>query len=300
MRKAEEKKSVPKTTREAFLDNTLRRVIIIIEDTIFNERTARKRGLLQSINPVLKIASFLTFIILIAIQRSPSSVMPYSTLAIILILLSRLSPWFIIKKISPIIFFTSLIALPASLNIIVEGRDALVLYVSKARPSLFGINLPQKISITKEGIISMFGLIMRVTTSVLFVFLLTMTTRSDRLLKSLMFIVPKLYRSIIGITYRYTFFLVRKVEDSIRGLESRRIRPIGSSKGRRWVASRIGLLFSISIELSRELSIAMESRGFSEDSKQDTKAVLNFTSIDAFWLFFFLFFNGLVIWKFLK
>lgn len=193
-----------------------------------------------------------------------------------------------------------MIALPATLNIIVDGKEILVLYTFNSPLRILGINLPERISITEEGLVSMLGLLMRVSCSILFVFLMTLTTRPDRFMKSLMLIVPRLFRPIIGITYRYIFFLIRRVEEFIMGLESRRIAPVGSSGGRRWTASRIGLLFSISMDLSKELSLAIESRGYSREGLGGpTMQCGKFRGIDIIWLIFSFSFDGLMIWKFL-
>lgn len=303
LRKTEQKNFQGARTTEGFLDKTLRHMLSIIEDTVFNEKISKKQGLLQSINPLLKILTFLSFVILIVLMKSPTGIAIFLMLGISLVFSSRLSLLSVLKRILPLTFLTFLIALPASLNIVVAGREIFVLYTFKASPSIFGI---QRIAITEEGLISMMTMIMRVSCSVFFVFLLTMTTRPDRFMKSLMFIVPGVFRSIIGITYRYIFFLVRRVEEFIMGLESRRITTVDPSGGRKWIASRIGLLFSISLEFSKELSLAMQSRGYSE--KVNEKRLTSFLSniehssiqlIDLSWLIFSIVFDGLIIWKFL-
>lgn len=284
---------------EGFIDKTLRHILRIIEDTVFNERTSKKKGLLQAINPLLKVITILSFIVLISLQKSLHGIILFFLFGVILIPLSRLEPVFIFKKMIPIILFTCLIALPASLNIIVDGKELILLHTFRSPHKVLGIHLPQRISITEEGLLSVLTLLMRVSSSVLFVFLLTMTTRPDRFIKSLMIITPKVFRPIIGITYRYIFFLIRMVEEFIMGLESRRITTIGQSKGRRWVASRIGLLFSISHELSKDLSLAMQSRGYSERSEELKSLPIYSKKIDIAWLILSISINGLVIWKFL-
>lgn len=297
--KSSEKRFLSARESEGFIDKTLRHTLRIIEDTIFNEKTSKKKGLLQMINPLLKIISIISFIVVVSIQRSFLGIIPFLFIGITLLFLSRINPLFMLKKILPLSTLTFLIALPATLSLIVEGTEVLNLYTFQSPQRILGINLPEKISITEEGLISMLTLLMRVSCSVLFVFLLTMTTRPDRFIKSLMIITPKIFRPIIGITYRYIFFLTRKVEEFIMGLESRRIIAMGQSKGRRWVASRIGLLFSISHELSKDLSLAMQSRGYS-DSLEGWKSISGYSKrIDIAWLIFSISINGLVIWKFL-
>lgn len=308
LRKTEQKHFQGSRTTEGFLDKTLRHMLSIIEDAVFNEKASKIRGLLQSLDPILKILTFLSFVILIALMKSPPEIAPFLMLGIFLVFSSRLSSLSVLKRILPLTFLTFLIALPASMNIVVNGREIFILYTFKSSPSIFGFVLPQRITITEEGLISMVTLILRVSCSVLFVFLLTMTTRPDRFLKSLMFIVPEVFRSIIGITYRYIFFLVKRVEEFIMGLESRRLNSVGSSAGRKWVASRIGLLFSISTELGKELSLTMQSRGYSEKVSGDGGLLtVSFSNIEhsssrlinISWVIFSVIFDGFIIWKFL-
>ncbi|MFN3395722.1 MAG: energy-coupling factor transporter transmembrane component T family protein [Thermodesulfovibrionales bacterium] len=316
LRKTEQKNFQGLRTTEGFLDKTLRHILSIIEDTIFNEKASKMHGLLQSINPLLKILTFLIFLMLIALMKSPIEIAPFLILGIFLVILSRLSLLSVLKRVLPLILLTFLIALPASLNIVVKGKEIFILYTFKSSPGIFGF---QRIAITEEGLISMLTLIMRVSCSVLFVILLTTTTRPDRFVKSLTVFVPGVFRSIIGITYRYIFFLVRKVEEFVMGLESRRLNSVRSSGGRKWVASRIGLLFSISMQLSKELSLAMQSRGYheKEDRKSDDReqklndiwhrssdSLFNirhssFQLINIAWFIFSMVFDGLIIWKFL-
>lgn len=289
---------------ESFIDRTLQNILSIIEDTAFNERSSKKLGFLQLLNPLLKIVTLLSFIILTALMKSPLEIGLFLILGIVLVFLSKLSLISVIKRILPLTILTFLIALPSTLNIIVDGKEILVLYKFHSPLRIFGFNLPQRITVTEEGLISMLSLVMRVSCSILFVFLMTMTTRPDRFMKSLMVIVPKLFRPITGITYRYIFFLIRRVEEFIMGLESRRISPVGSSGGRRWAAFRIGLLFSISMDLAKELSLVMESRGYSKEivgGSNTAKAGLKgeLQRIDIIWLVFFFSFDGLIIWKFL-
>jgi len=284
--------------REYFLDKTLGHIILFVEDTVFNKKTSKKKGLLQSIDPVLKLITILSFIVLISLQRHPIQILPYLLLSITLIFLSRIPFLSILKKIIPITALTLLISLPASLNMIVGGKEVITLYTFETPQKVLFITIPERIAITEEGLLSSLTLIMRVSTSLIFVFLMTMTTGPERFIKALTLCVPGILRSIISITYRYIFLLIEKVELFIMGLESRRIARVSSSGGRRWVASRIGLLFSISIELSRELSLSMSSRGYNPELTRFKKGKSQRPGvIDLAWLIFCLAFNGLFIWK---
>ena len=63
-------------------------------------------------------------------------------------------------------------------------------------------------------------------------------------------------------TERYIFVLLRLIQDMYRGRMSRTIRPLSPAVERNWTASRIGVTFKKSMEMSEDVYKAMLSRGF--------------------------------------
>jgi len=111
--------------------------------------------------------------------------------------------------------------------------------------------------------------------------------------------MPGSLKSIVSISYRYIFFLIQKIEQFIMGLKSRRVSTINIAANQRWVASRIGLLFSLSLRLSNDLERAMESRGYNYKSKVQSSRfkVSELSSIDVVWFSFSVIFIGVMLWK---
>jgi energy-coupling factor transporter transmembrane protein EcfT len=73
---------------------------------------------------------------------------------------------------------------------------------------------------------------------------------------------PTVLVAILGMTYRYVFEILRTALDMF---ESRRSRTVGSlslAESRRLAASAGGVLLSKSVHLSRDVHLAMQSRGF--------------------------------------
>ena len=289
---------------ERFLDKTLRHVISFVEDTLFNESISAQNGLLQMIEPKVKIMSLLSFVVVLSLQKSMEGIAAFSLLAILLVFASRIPFTIFVKRLMPAAVLTLIISIPVILNLIVEGDPLFVLLRFERSVNMGPLVMPQEIAVTRQGLGSAITLLLRIITSVSIVFLLTMTTPPNTFVKTLSSLVPGTLQPLVSISYRYIFFLVRKIEQFIMGLRSRQITSVKPSTGRHWVTSRIGLLFSMSVELSNELAMAMESRGYKGESlkvhsdKVGTKfKVSDLSKRDIAWFLFTVIFAGVMIWK---
>ncbi|MFA4828731.1 MAG: energy-coupling factor transporter transmembrane component T [Thermodesulfovibrionales bacterium] len=284
--------------KERFLDKTLGHVVAFTEDTMFNETTSSKNGFLQSVEPGLKFLTIMFFIILLSLQKSILAIAVFSLVSLALALISRIPMLLFMQRILPAFFFTFLISLPATLNVIVPGEPFANLYSFSKLYSIGGLTIPREIYITKQGLLSALTLLLRVTASVSLVFLLTLTTPPNKFIKAVSSFMPGTFKSIVSMSYRYIFFLVRKVEQFIMGFKSRNISATSYGvTGRKWVASRMGLLFSISLKLSAELEQAMESRGYRHENFKFEISDLRFSKADVLWIIFSVIFTGAIIWK---
>ncbi len=285
---------------ERFLDKTLRQIVSFIEETMFNESVSMKDGLLQRIEPRVKVISLLLLIVVLSFQKTVEGISSFSVLVILLVFASKVPFSSFLRKLLPAAAITIFISVPVLLNPIVNGDPLLILLRFERAMHVGPLVVPKEIAITRQGVNSAITLLLRVLTSVSFVFLMIMTTRPNTFMKALSSLVPGPLKSVVSINYRYIFFLVRKVEQYIMGLKSRQISVLKSTRGRHWVASRIGLLFSTSMELSDELSLAMESRGYKGTEVRSQKSevrISNFSGRDMLWLLFTVFFCGVMIWK---
>ena len=291
-----------KRPRERFLDKTLRHVVSFVEDTMFNERTSSIKGFLQGTEPRIKIISIFLFIVLLSFQKTIPGIVVFLVFALLLALLSGVLI-ILLKRLMPAMVFTILIALPAALNLIVDGEPLLILHEFEKPHTFYQITIPAQISITKQGALSVLTLFLRVTASVSLVFLLTLTTSPNKFIKAVSSFVPGAFKSIISISYRYIFFLTRKVEEFIMGFRARNISSLvtrhSSLIGQRWAASRIGLLFSMSIRLSAELERAMEARGYDYNFEVQSERlkVSDISGSDILLIIFSITIAGVMFWK---
>ncbi len=283
-----------------FLDKTLHEVISFAKDTLFNESVSTRSGLLQMIEPRVKVISLLAFIVVVSLQKSVKGIAVFSLLAFLLVFASRIPFGTFAKRLLPAAVLTLIISLPVILNLVVEGDPRFVLSRLERSVNIGPLAIPQEIAVTRQGVVSASTLLLRVVTSVSIVFLLTMTTPPNTFVKTLASLLPGALRPLVSISYRYLFFLVRKVEHFIMGFRSRQIAALPSSTGRHWVASRIGLLFSLSMELSDELAMAMESRGCRGDGFKVRGAAFTVSGLswkDILWLILSTLFAGVMMWR---
>jgi cobalt ECF transporter T component CbiQ len=145
-------------------------------------------------------------------------------------------------------FFTGAIALPAL--VLTPGRVI-------GEVSFFGW------SITEQGVLSALFLMERVLTSTTLGTLLILTTPWANVLKALRVLrVPVLFVVILGMTYRYIFLMLQTAQDMFESRRSRTVGHLPGAEQRRVAAASVGVLLSKSFQLSNDVYLAMQSRGF--------------------------------------
>ncbi len=215
-----------------------------------SEETARRRGLMQLIDPRVRLVGVLALVIAVVISRKIEIVAALFGLAIVLAVSSRVSLWALATRVWLIVFgFTGVIAIPA-------------LFTTPGRVMLSSGNL----AITEQGVRTAALLVLRVETAVTLTTVLILCTPWNQVLKSLRALgVPREVIAMLAMTYRYIFLLV---DTAAQMLESRRSRTVGVLKGaeQRQMASRTaGVLLSKSVALSNDVYLSMQSRGFRGD-----------------------------------
>ena len=118
-------------------------------------------------------------------------------------------------------------------------------------------------TITAQGLQGAAYLISRVETTATLSMLLVLSTPWMHVLKALRVLrVPVVAIVILGMTYRYIFLLMATAREMF---ESRRSRLVGKLEGkdrRRLVVATAGVLMSKTLQLSGDVYLAMQSRGF--------------------------------------
>jgi cobalt ECF transporter T component CbiQ len=233
----------------SFLEHSLASFLGAVEQALDAEGLAKADGLLQRLDPRVKVIGILTLIIAAAMSHKLWVIGAVFAMALILAAASRVSPLLLGKRVwIPVFLFTGMIAVPAPF--LIPGR-----VVWRLR----WLGWP----LTAQGLLSASYLVTRVETAATLSVLLILSTPWSHVLKALRVLrVPVVLVVILGMAYRYIFLLLESARDM---LESRRSRMVGKMSGpdhRRLAAASVGVLMSKTLQLSGDVYSAMLARGF--------------------------------------
>lgn len=246
--------------RRLFSDRLLATLASWVERAFASDEIARRPGLLQRLDPRVKLLAMTALIVVAALS---------SDLVVLAVLLAGGVGLVVASRIGLRLFagrawvfiplFTAAIVAPALLNIVTPGRAVLTFWQHGAPfwP------LPDTLAITQHGIVVAVRLVLRVTATVTFAVLLTMTTPWADLLKALRVVfVPRTFVFVLAMAYRYVFTLVRVVQDMAIARTSRTVGRASGRDDRRFAGAAVATLFGKSQATSEQAYLAMVSRGY--------------------------------------
>ena len=227
--------------------------VSFLKESIYADAYASRKGLLQSLDPRIKILTFLLFIINILLTKNISVLVCLYVLCLVLSQLSRINLGFFLRRTWVFVpLFSLFIALPALFSAFAPGEAWFTFKVA-------GFALV----ITRQGLLGATLFVMRVITSVSFVILLSITTKHFELLKVLrVFKIPQIFVMTIGMCYRYIYLFVEIIENTYLAIKSRVGAKVQYRKGQHIVAWNIAYLWARSYQLNEEVYNAMLSRGY--------------------------------------
>jgi energy-coupling factor transporter transmembrane protein EcfT len=142
---------------------------------------------------------------------------------------------------------------------IVLAVPALVLTPGTPVAVIPGVGWP----VTFEGLRSATFLASRVMTSATLGFLLIFTTRWPHVLKALRSLgVPIVFVVVLGMTSRYIVLLLESAHDLFEGRRSRTVGDLPAAARRLAAVQSAGVLLARTLDLSGEVYLAMQARGF--------------------------------------
>ena len=217
----------------SFIEATLASLLRAAEYAASAEHSAEAGGLLQRVDPRVKLVGLILLVIVAAASRQFIVIAALFALALALALSSgigmgKLASWVWL----PVLWFTGAIALPA-------------------------------MAFAPHGVRSAGYLIARAETAATLSALLVLTTPWPLVLKALRVLkCPTVLVAILGMTYRYVFEILRSALDMFESRRSRTVGSLSPADNRRLAASAVGVLLSKSVHLSGDVHLAMQSRGF--------------------------------------
>jgi cobalt ECF transporter T component CbiQ len=232
-----------------FVERTLSSLVSAMERALHAEELAHAKGLLQRLDPRIKVVGILALVIAAAMAHRLWVIGAVFAVALTMAAMSRVSLGILVKRVwVAVLLFTGIIVLPAPF--VIAGR---VVW------RLPGLDWP----VTAQGLASACYLVARVETAATLSVLLILCTPWNHVLKALRVLsVPVVLVVTLGMTYRYILLLLHTAHDMFESRCSRMVGKLEGRERRRMAAASAGVLMSKSLQLSGEVYSAMLSRGF--------------------------------------
>jgi cobalt/nickel transport system permease protein len=265
---------IGKRKKGSFVEKTLAGGAGVLRQAMFSDDVARGGGLLQRLDPRVKMVSLLALLVVAALVRHVPVLVAMYAVTLGLAAASGLPLGFFVKRVWLFIpVFTGIVVLPATFSFITPGQVVVPLWHWHGHP----------VGLTRQGLVSAGLIVARVATSISLVVLLTLTTPWSRLLAALRALaVPRIFILVVGMAYRYLFLLLSSVTDMFQARKARTVvAEVDVTAGRRFVSAAAGTLFGKSYTLSEEVHQAMVARGY----RGNARTLERFTpaAIDAAW-----------------
>jgi cobalt/nickel transport system permease protein len=235
--------------RRSFVEKTTRGLLGALQESLFAEEMAQKRGFLQLLDARVKLAGFGALIVAAVCVHRISVLAALFAVAVLLAAGSRIPLRVLTARVwLTVMAFTGLIALPAIF--LTAGETVFRLPL-----------LPW--NVTYQGVRSAAFLILRAETTATFSVLLILTTLWTQLLRALRFFhLPVVLVVVAGMTYRYIFLLLRTATEIFEAREARMIGRLQPADQRRLATASAGVLLGKTMQLTGDIHLAMQARGF--------------------------------------
>jgi cobalt ECF transporter T component CbiQ len=240
--------------RNGTIAATLLSLTRALGNTLVSEQIARRPGLMQALDPRVRVIGLLSLVLAVTLSHRISVVLAIFFAAVIVALLSHVGLRSLAIRVwLVVLLFTGVITLPAL--VLTPGDPVITLP-------------PGTLHITAQGVMTAALLIARVETAVTLTTLLVVTTPWMHILKSLRaFRVPQEVVMMLAMTHRYIFLLAQTAGQMFESRQSRTIGVLDRSAQRHMTTRTAGVLLSKSVELSNDVFLAMQSRGFRGEAK---------------------------------
>jgi len=226
------------------------------EDIVFSERFSAADGLLQGIDPQVKLCCFLAFILTAVAARTMMSLIILSALVVTLSVASKIPPKFFFLRTTIFIpIFAAVIASP--LPFITPGRPLALIGYDK-----------YSIPVTWEGMYKAIHFTYRIWVCVALLTLLVLTTGFTRLVHAMeKFKIPKIFVAMTTITYRFIFLFINEAHRMVLAKEARTVKKEGRLWIMRSLARIMSTLFIRAYERGERVYTAMTAREYTGEIK---------------------------------
>jgi cobalt ECF transporter T component CbiQ len=233
--------------KKGFIEGTLATLLKAAQYAGAADQLAAGHGALQRVDPRVKVAGVFALVLAASMSRSLGAIAALFVAAVFLGVFSAIPLMRLVRFIwAPVLFFTGVIAFPA---VFLTPGEA----IARSGP----------LTVTSQGVRAAAFLIVRAETAATFSGLLAMTTPWPWIMKALRNLgCPAVLVAILGMTFRYIFVILRTAAEMFEARKSRTLGVLEAADQRRLAASAAGVLMSKSLQLSGDVHLAMQSRGF--------------------------------------
>jgi cobalt/nickel transport system permease protein len=235
--------------RKSFVEKTARGLLEATGQVLFAEDMAVSGGFLQRLDPRVKLIGIGALIVAAVAVHRLWVLAGILVFGVALALASHIPIRLLATRVwLAVLAFTGAIALPA---IFLTPGAAVWRVPVLAWP------------ITQQGLRSAAFLVLRGETAATLSLLLILTTLWTRLLRALRYFrAPVVIVAILGMTYRYMFLFLAAARDMFESRESRIVGVLQPADRRRLAAASAGVLLGKTLQVSGEVHMAMQARGF--------------------------------------
>jgi cobalt/nickel transport system permease protein len=236
--------------RRSFAARAAASLSAAVIEVLENEEIASRPGLLQQLDPRVKLGSLFGFAVVASFVRSPIVLAALVALTLVIAAVSRVPLGSFARKVLLSAgLFVSVIALPAATAFVTPGP-----VVATLGP----------ISFTAPGIAGAVTLVMRVVASAGFALLVIWTTRWTETLAAMTALrAPDVIVATLAMTQKQIISLLRTVEHIHLARESRMLAYGSAAENREWVIGRMAFVAGKSVKAADDVYDAMLARGFS-------------------------------------
>jgi len=246
---------IGKRSKANFIDKTITGASTLMRQALFTEDIAAQPGLLQRLDPRVKVTTMFALVITAALVRNIAVLVGLYFVAVLLAAASSISvPYFLNRVWLFVPIFTGIVVLPAAFSFITPG------HIVVPMGHWFG----HRVGLTSQGLRSAGLIVIRVAASISFVVLVALTTTWTRLLAALRSMrLPRMFILVLGMAYRYVFHLLGSVTEMYEARKARTVQVTSTARsGRAFVSATAGTVFGKAHAMSEEVYQAMVSRGY--------------------------------------
>lgn len=240
----------PRRGRRSLARRTADSIGHAIGEVLDNEELATRSGLLQGLDPRVKLGSLVGFAVTASLVHSLWVLGALVGMTLALAAASRVGVGSFARKVwGSAGLFAVLIVAPAMTRLITPG------------PALIELG---PVVLTVTGVLGALTLVLRVVASAGFALLIVWTTRWVDLLSALTAMrLPDVIVATFAMTQKQIVSLLRTVQQIHLARESRTLGLGTSSENRQWVVGRMAFVVQKSVRTADDVYDAMLSRGYS-------------------------------------